>query len=230
MNRPRLLDLFSGAGGAAVGYHRAGFDVTGVDNRPQPRYPFEFVQADALEYVAAHGSEFDAIHASPPCHDHSALVARSGKDGTGWMLDATIAALFDVGRPWVVENVETAIMPTDVYRVRLCGSSFGLDVRRHRWFATNIAMLSPPCNHGWQKPRFRSLDSRRPVGSMASVVGVHGHLNYAGELDVRRRAMGINWMTGDELSQAIPPAYTQFIGGQLAAHLDHHATSQEVAR
>lgn len=217
----RLLDLFCGAGGAGMGYYRAGFDVVGVDINPQPNYPFEFVQADAMTYPL---DGFDAIHASPPCHDHSNVTGQnrkaSGVKGTGWMLAATLERLAAAGLPFVVENVETAEFPRTVYRFRLCGSSFGLDVRRHRWFASNLAMLQPPCAHRLQAPRFRSLDSRRKPGSLATVVGVHGHLNYAGESELRKRAMGIDWMDDHELTQAIPPAFTNYIGEQLVAHLE----------
>jgi DNA (cytosine-5)-methyltransferase 1 len=221
----RLLDLFCGAGGAAMGYHRAGFDVVGVDINPQPNYPFEFHQADAMTYPL---DTFDAIHASPPCHDHSNVTGRNRRanciKSTGWMLAATIERLTDVPVSWFVENVETADMPDTVHRFKLCGSSFGLDVRRHRWFATNTLMLGvPPCDHAWQTPRFRSCDSRRPVGSLASVVGVHGHLNYAGEFAVRCEAMGIDWMPNDRLSQAIPPAYTEWIGRQLVDAVERAA-------
>lgn len=216
MSRPRLLDLFCGAGGAGVGYHRAGFDVVGVDIVDQPNYPFEFHRADAMTFDLA---GFDAIHASPPCHDHSNVTGRNrraaGAKGTGWMLAATVDRLAGLEVPWVVENVETAAMPPSVYRVKLCGSSFGLDVRRHRWFASNRFLLAPPCAHHLQVPRFRSLDSRRPHGALASVVGVHGHLNYPGEKELREAAMGIDWMTTVELAQAIPPAYTSFIGQQM---------------
>ena len=216
--RPRLLDLFCGAGGAAMGYHRAGFDVVGVDINPQPRYPFEFHQGDAMTWPL---DGFGAIHASPPCHDHSTVTGHNrkakGEKGTGWMLAATVDRLVGNGTPWVVENVDTADMPVSVYVIRLCGSSFGLDVRRHRRFATNIPILAPPCAHHWQTPRFRSLDSRRPVDSLASVVGVHGHLNYPGEAELRNAAMGIDWMNTAELAQAIPPAYTEYLGRQLLA-------------
>ena len=218
--RPRLLDLFCCAGGAGMGYHLAGFEVVGVDKEPQPNYPFAFHRGDAMTFPL---DGFDAVHASPPCHDHSKATRRNpkaaGGHDTGWMLAATIDRLAGSGLPYVVENVETAEFPHEAYRVRLCGSSFGLDVRRHRWFASNVAMLTPPCAHPVQRPRFRSLDIRRKAGSLASVVGVHGHLNYAGEFALRCAAMGIDWMTNDELSQAIPPAYTRFIGEQLMAHL-----------
>ena len=225
--KPRLLDLFCCAGGAAMGYHRAGFEVVGVDIDPQPNYPFRFIQADAMEILQTltiDSSGFDAVHASPPCQDHSPVTGRdrksNGEKGTGWMLAATIERLSTLRLPWVVENVETAEMPANVHKVRLCGSSFGLDVRRHRWFASNVALMVPPCDHGWQTPRFRSLDMKsHRAGRLASVVGVHGHLNYAGEREVREKAMGIDWMTPDELAQAIPPAYTELLGSQLRSHV-----------
>lgn len=130
------------------------------------------------------------------------------------MLNKMIEKLSEVApRPWIVENVETAKWP-HVFRVLLCGSMFGLDVRRHRWFASNHAMLAPSCEHGRQSPRFRSLDSRRP-GALASVVGVHGHTNYTGEFAMRCKAMGIFWMDNAELSQAIPPDYSEFLCRQV---------------
>lgn len=223
-SRPVLLDLFCKAGGCTKGYQRAGFYVVGVDIEPQPNYcGDEFVQADALDVLDSWDlGRFDAVHASPPCHDHSNVTGRDrkakGDKGTGWMLAATIDVLRLWTRPWVVENVEAADMPAGAHRVRLCGSSFGLDVRRHRLFASNVALMVPPCDHSWQTPRFRSLAKKQhEAGKLASVVGVHGHLNYAGEREVRERAMDIDWMTPDELAQAIPPAYTEHIGAQLLA-------------
>lgn len=220
----RILDLFCGAGGAAMGYHRAFADaeIVGVDINPQPRYPFTFVQADAMSYPLA---GYDFIHASPPCQDHSNVSGRNrkakGTHGTGWMLNAAAERLRALDVPWVVENVDTAAMPAAADRFRLCGSSFGLDVRRHRWFVSNFVVLSPQCEHHWQRPRFRSLDSKQQT--LASVVGVHGHLNYPGEFALRCAAMGIDWMTNAELSQAIPPAYTEHIGLALTAHLTERA-------
>jgi DNA (cytosine-5)-methyltransferase 1 len=208
----RLLDLFCGAGGCSVGYHRAGFDVVGVDIAPQPNYPFEFHQADALTFPL---DGFDAIHASPPCQHYSTVSGRSRKGQRAEypdLVEPTRQRLEASGVPWVMENVIGA--PLDQPLI-LCGSSFGLDVRRHRLFETGRWMvpLVPPCAHHWQKPRFRSLDSRQKT--LASVIGVHGHSNYAGEFALRCKAMGIDWMTPHELTQAIPPAYTQFIGGVL---------------
>src|SRR5215469_3419763 len=114
-SRPRLLDRFCGAGGAAMGYHRAGFNVVGVDIKPQPRYAFEFHQGDALdeEFIASLG-HFDAQHASPPCHDHTPLTSVAGTDGTGWMLTAARERLEGGGLPWVIENVEGAPMRPDL--------------------------------------------------------------------------------------------------------------------
>jgi DNA (cytosine-5)-methyltransferase 1 len=231
----RILDLFCGAGGASMGYHRAFPDaeIVGVDINPQPNYPFQFVQADAmavLQHLVMCGSTCVAfpfladvrfVHASPPCQDHSTATApsrsMSGAHGTGWMLEATINQLSELNVWWIVENVEAARMP--VPSIRLCGSSFGLDVRRHRKFASNIPLPPPPCDHGWQTPRFQSLNNaNRKAGKLASVVGVHGSENYAGDYENRCRAMGIDWMTNKELAQAIPPAYTQWIGEQYAVH------------
>jgi DNA (cytosine-5)-methyltransferase 1 len=168
VTKPRLLDLFCGAGGAAMGYHRAGFDVVGVDIAPQP--------PDLVE-------------------------------DTRRLLRAT-------GLPYVIENVLSAPLEN---AVMLCGSSFGLDVRRHRLFESNVPILSLPCAHHWQTPRFRSLDTRR--SGLASVVGVHGHLNYSGERALREAAMNIDWMTPEELAQAIPPAMTEHIGSFLLAEV-----------
>jgi DNA (cytosine-5)-methyltransferase 1 len=211
MTRPRLLDLFCCAGGAAMGYHRAGFDVTGVDINPQPRYPFTFVQADALEYLAAHGHEYNAWHGSPPCHDHSILSNAVGLDGTGWLLAATREgfASHPAHRPWVIENVPGAPMRSDF---RLCGCMFGLPgLRRERWFETSwrAFALRPPCHH-----------TGRAV--TVSGHGAQGREYANGTPTVHAdhcRAMGIDWMTRDELSQAIPPAYTEVVGSHLLEQL-----------
>jgi len=220
--KPRLLDLFSGAGGAGMGYHRAGFDVFGVDVEPQPRYPFEFHRRDALEALTETDflASFDAIHASPVCKGYSTVGGTARRHHGAEHPDqvpivrARLAAL---GKPYVIENVIGAPLHQPV---QLCGSSFGLDLRRHRLFETNFGLNVPPCDHYWQKPRFRSLDSRKVLrGELASVVGVHGNTQYAGEFELRCKAMGIDWMTNAELTQAIPPAYTEYIGLQLLAHI-----------
>lgn len=217
MSKPRLLDLFCGAGGASMGYHRAGFEVVGVDIKPQPRYPFKFHQADALEFCEAHGKEFDVIHASPPCQHYTRIAQRNVRAVARKhpaLIVLTREALIATGRIYIIENVVEAPL---LNGIKLCGSSFGLDVRRHRLFESNLFLWGLPCNHSWQTPRFRSLDGRRP--QLASVVGVHGHQNYAGELAIRQQAMDIDWMKNSELVEAIPPAYTEYIGEQLMWHL-----------
>jgi DNA (cytosine-5)-methyltransferase 1 len=210
VSKPRLLDLFCGAGGAARGYQLAGFHVTGVDIAPQPRYAGdEFIQADALTFPL---DGFDSIHASPPCQDHTEMP-NVPDHGTGWMLAATIDRLRRSGRPFVVENVPGAARSTTRDWYLLCGKSFGLaPLKRHRLFLTNFPMLVPPCSCNHLRDR---------------VVGIYGDLRakdrrasrtrpaLRASVDTARRLLGCPWMDGKELSQAIPPAYTQFIGEQL---------------
>lgn len=210
----RILDLFSGAGGAAMGYHRAGFHVTGVDNRPQPRYPFEFHVGDALEFASAHGHEFDAIHASPPCHDHSKLAARWGKVGTGNLLPETRELLEAAGRPYVIENVEGAPMRPDII---LCGEQFGLRTVRHRWFELGRWWAMCPMHVPHSAPTSHAKRTRDWLAGMHT--SVTGKVNRA----VASVALDIDWMTGPELAQAIPPRYTHWIGERLLAHLKEAA-------
>lgn len=206
----RLLDLFCCAGGAAMGYHRAGFtEIVGVDIRPQKRYPFTFIQADALEYVAAHGAEFDAIHASPVCKgytDASKVWRAKGReypDQIGELRRLLVAT----GLPYVIENVKNAPLLNPCV---VNGGMFGLNVHRTRYFETSFPMpfallptMPAPVKMG------------RPIaeGDIIQPVGHFSGVEYAG------RAMGIDWMTQAELSQAIPPAFTEFIGRHLIAHL-----------
>jgi len=207
--RPRLLDLFCGAGGCSMGYHRAGFNCTGVDHRPMPRYPFPFIQADAMEYLAEHGREYDVIHSSPPCQAYSALGRLPNARRHPRLIEPLRDLLEGIGRPYVIENVMGAPLR---FTTMLCGSMFGLRsqrgyLQRHRLFECHPLVLAPSCQH-------------RGVA-----VGVWGH-GQAGLLDMRMRTankaeamelMAIDWMTRDELAQAIPPAYTEFIGQQLLA-------------
>jgi DNA (cytosine-5)-methyltransferase 1 len=213
--RPKLLDLFCGAGGASVGYHRAGFDVVGVDLNPKvgKHYPFEFHQGDALEYLADHGAEFDAIHASPPCQDHSPLRSRAPEHGTGWLLGATIDAVRATGKPFVIENVMGAKMPADLV---LCGEMFGLRTIRHRKFHIgNCAiLLSAPTHERHKAPT--STKKRRTCWDAGYNISVTGDVGST----IGGLALDIDWMDGNELSQAIPPAYTQFIGEQIIARLE----------
>lgn len=236
--KPRLLDLFSGAGGAAMGYSRAGFEVVGVDIKPQPHYPFEFIQADVFEHLKWRfdrnlGLQFDAIHASPPCQAYSPLRNMWNKRGHPDLIGPTRERLRQIGLPYVIENVPGAASQLR-NPVTLCGSQFHLgcdkaELRRHRLFESNtdlFAML-PPCQHGWKNQTIAVYGhaggySRR-TRERAAVIGVYGGhgrdrrrsspQQFA--TDARREAMGIEWMTGTELSQAIPPAYTEWIGTHL---------------
>jgi DNA (cytosine-5)-methyltransferase 1 len=214
--KPHLLDLYCGAGGATRGYQEAGFHVTGIDLHPQPRYcGDEFVQMDALdaltEMLDASGS-FDAIHASPPCQAHvkglRGVNRALGRTDIHVDLIAATRALLDRSdTPYVIENVVGSPL---LNPVRLCGSSFGLPLRRHRLFETTFPILVPPCDHSWQTtPRYWT--SWRPGGEkrLATVVQVYGN---AGDSSQWPEAMGIDWMTRDELREAIPPAYTRHIG------------------
>lgn len=219
--RPLLLDMFCGAGGGAVGYHRAGFDVVGVDNVFQPRYPFPFVQGDALR-PPFNLSDFDAIHASPPCQKFSTLAALHKDRNRVDLIPQARDLLNKSGLPWVIENVPGAPLR---FATMLCASSFGLgtfcadgkfhQLRRHRIFESSFLIMSPPCNH-----------VGRPIGVYGHGGGdaSRGHrkgLNgFTGKASERREAMGIDWMIRSELSQAIPPAYCEFIGKQLLRHLE----------
>lgn len=206
VTRPILLDLFCGAGGCSVGYHRAGFDVIGVDHEPQPRYPFQFVQADALAYLGDRwlayrydgcGFAFHAIHASPPCQRYSRATAWRGKRSDHPDLLPRVRELIEaVGVPYVIENVQEARRHLhDPFM--LCGSMFGLKIRRHRFFQTSFVMPLeiPPCQH------------RRDDFSFD-----HGGKQTESEY---RAAMGCDWMTVHEAREAIPPPYCEFIGRQL---------------
>ncbi len=243
MSRPRLLDLFCGAGGCSVGYARAGFDVVGVDINPQPNYPYDFIQADAIEWL--HGKRhvvrhlFDAIHASPPCQAFSAYQ-RTGNVGEYPDLIQPVRELLKAtGLPYVIENVEGAPLEEPV---TICGSMFDppLDVQRHRLFETNWPLEAPdwPCRHKiWPPDRFPGGSSTRVAARVTERTGraianpsrhrvrrVVEVGTWDIPLAVQQEAMGIDWMTLEELSEAIPPAYTEFIGHQLLAHI-----TQEVA-
>lgn len=208
---PRLLDLFSGAGGAAVGYHRAGFDeILGVDNQPQPRYPFSFVQADALEFLAGvRPGEFDLIHASPPCQGYSRMRHLPWLKGREWplLIDETRRLLRRSECPYVIENVIGAPL---VDPVLLCGSMFGLRVYRHRLFECSEWMMQiPHAQHRETIGSGRMLNARAKPSASGMVSVIRGDVRAA------RRAMGIEWMSRDEICEAIPPSYTEWIGRQL---------------
>jgi len=205
-----LLDLFCGAGGAGEGYQRAGFDVTGVDIKPMLNNPHRFIRGDALEYLEAHGHEYDAIHASPPCQRYSTATREAEKHPDLYVKTRDILSGFDA--PWVIENVIGAPYS---HGVKLCGTMFGLDedgewIQRHRNFETSWLMFQPECNH---------LKTQRAITitghCFLTVTKDCARHSRQGSFDLCQRLMGIDWMSRKELVQAIPPAYTEFIGRDL---------------
>ena len=222
--KPRLLDLFCGAGGAAMGYHRAGFDVVGVDIKPQPRYPFTFHRGDAVEYALIHHGGFHAIHASPPCQAFTTMSNRwrgaGGKaDAHESLIAATRDAIAFVGIPYVIENVPGARRELRS-PITLSGGMFGLRVERPRLFESSELLFTPPTR------------------KVADPIGVYGKAHdgrrlftradgseqkAARSLEEARAAMGIDWMEWRELAEAIPPAYTEWIGRQLLQVIERRA-------
>lgn len=238
MSKPKLLDLFCCAGGAARGYADAGFDVYGVDIREQRNYPFAMVQEDALfvldvllagqkvAFTSRDGGvvrlglhDFAAIHASPPCQRYSDLAKRNGNaDDHPDLVDPIRRLLIASGKPYIIENVEGAPL---IKPVVLCGTMFpGLRVKRHRLFESS-APLTPPCPCPKKHPLNYTMDKRKAhygkLDEMTAFVQVTGggNCSKAAAAD----AMGIDWMTKEELNEAIPPAYTAHLGRQLLAHL-----------
>ena len=206
----KLLDLFCGVGGASVGYAEAGFEVHGVDLKHGKRYPFTYIRADVLEVLKheEYIQQFDVIHASPPCQTHSITQHLRNAQGKSTskidLIPETRAALIASGKPYIIENVPGSPL---IDPIQLCGSSFGLRVRRHRLFESNMALVGSKCDHKLQG---------RPIG-------VYGSLNdqipnggkTATTIDEGRDAMGISWALWGELVEAIPPAYTYYLGKQI---------------
>ena len=236
--KPRILDLFCCAGGAGTGYARAGFDVYGVDIDPQPHYPFPFCKGDAVvvlehlldgaqigtcwpdfvdqEPIWLRLDDFDAIHASPPCQRFSDLAKRNGNAHEWPDLVAPIRELLDAtGKPYIIENVEGAPLNEPI---TLCGAMFPeLRVYRHRLFESNVPLAAP------EHPRHTELtfthDKRkRHYGQPLDLTTMRVQVTGGGNAPVwaKREAMGgLNWMTGQEVNEAIPPAYTEHVGRQL---------------
>ncbi len=222
----RLLDLFCCAGGAAKGYNDVGFEVVGIDVNPQQRYPFTFIQADAFSLTPEFLMSFDAIHASPPCQSYSDLAKRNG-NASKWprLIDPVRDMLIDTGLPYVIENVEGAPLRNPIV---LCGTMFpGLRVLRHRLFEVNFHFFAPP--HG-RHPRVHTFDKRKShygkTDDMVDFVQVTGGGNCT--IAAARDAMGIEWMNKGELNEAVPPAYTRYIGNFILHHL-RSGTSRKVA-
>lgn len=202
VERKYLLDLYCGAGGCAKGYADAGFEVIGVDHRPQPRYPYQFIQYDAKQFLLDYDlSLFSAIHASPPCQQYSVCNFFLQRDYPDDIREIRFL-LLQTELPYVIENVPLAPLNDPIM---LCGTMFGLGVIRHRSFESNVSLTVPhhPMHH-------------KQDGMTGTFETVAGNL-----YSVRsgRKAMGINWMIKSELSQAIPPVYTEYIGIQLLEYI-----------
>lgn len=222
--KPRLLDLCCGVGGAARGYQEAGFEVWGVDTEDQPRYAGDrFANDDAIHILESmfhpwpiwRIEDFDGIHASFPCQRWTAYNRRGEGVGEDYpdLIGKGRELLLATGLPYVVENVPGAPLESPI---RLCGSSFGLDVRRHRHFETNFPVMAPPCNHSAQEPGRFPGATNRPNGRATVEVGV-----WRIPLETQKQAMGIDWdVTLPELSNAVPPAYTAHIGSYLLQHIE----------
>ena len=210
----RLLDLYCKAGGASKGYQLAGFEVVGVDIKKQKRYPYKFIQADCLELMKDMEflRSFDVITASPPCQTHSITQHLRNAQGKSTdkidLIPQTREALVASGKPYVIENVPGSPL---INPIKMCGSAFGLKVRRHRLFESNIQLTSSICNH---------KEQGKPVGiygSMRDEIPKGGHT--AKSIEQAREAMGIDWMIWGELVEAIPPVYTETIGKQILSVL-----------
>lgn len=198
MRRPRALDLFCGAGGASMGLHRAGFDVWGVDWVPQPNYPFTFRVKDVRHISVIHGWDF--IWASPPCQAYTNAQKIRGREHPD-MIAEVRDLLVRSGVPFAIENVVGAPLENPI---ELCGAMFALKVYRHRLFECSFQIKAPP--HPAHTAKLRKMGRPPQEGEFMHVVG-----NFSGVRQARL-AMGIDWMTRDELREAIPPAYSEFIG------------------
>lgn len=201
MSRPVLLDLFCGAGGASLGYNRAGFDIVGVDVKPQPNYPFTFIRGDAIEVLGHLSNTFDVIHASPPCQFYSKATHATGD--RSWhirTIPSVRDALIKAGKPYVIENVVSARFDLED-PILVCGTSLGLRVRRHRYFEVHprISLNLLGCLHADDDFTF-----------------THGNKNTESQY---RAAMDCDWMTTRESREAIPPAYTEIIGSTIMSQV-----------
>lgn len=239
MSRPRLLDLYSCAGGAARGYHEAGFDVVGVDIKRQRNYPYEHHVADAIEFVREYGHEFDAIHASPPCQAYSIATAGNpaARSKHTRLIAATREALEESGRPWVIENVAQAKSEM-ISPVMLCGRMFDLGafdedgvwlvLDRHRLFESSIPLEVPEHPfHGAEQVAGVYGGGRRSSKPNATPADDRHAARYERKggyvprsKRVQQDLLGVDWMTIREMQESIPPAYSRFVGQQLRYYVE----------
>lgn len=219
----KLLDLFCGVGGASVGYHEAGFEVFGVDLKHGKRYPYTYLRANVLDILRneEYIQQFDVIHASPPCQTHSITKHLRNAQGKSTskvdLIAETRAALIASGKPYIIENVMGSPL---IDPIMLCGSAFGLKVRRHRIFESNMPLKGTTCNH---------KEQGRPIGvygSLRDEIPKGGKT--AESIEQAREAMNMPWAIWSELVEAIPPAYTKYLGQQILCDKSHDIVSQIV--
>jgi DNA (cytosine-5)-methyltransferase 1 len=211
MSRPRALVAFCCQGGEAMGYHQAGFEVIGVDIDPQPRFPFEFHRGDAIEFVKEHGHEFDVIVGGPPCQAHTKAQRIQGRKHPR-LIGPFREVLIATGLPYVIENVEEA-RDELIDPKMLCGTMFGLKTDRHRLFETNWPLTVPEHIGGKHIGEHTKMGRPWKPGTLYQAVG-----NFSG-VEFVRQDLGVPWMNRDGIRECIPPAYAQFIGEQLMAHI-----------
>lgn len=215
MKKPVMLDAFCGVGGASVGYARAGFEVVGVDIDPQPDYPFKFIQSDAISYIAKYGHEYDAVHTSPPCQASATLTKGTNK-GLEYpdFIPETREVLAGLNVPTVIENVPSAAIRNDI---TLCGEMFGLGVVRHRFFEIDNIKIDQPEHI---KHRGRVSGFRHGEWFQGPYFAVYGRGGGKGTVAQWKEAMGIDWTNNRKsIAQAIPPAYTEYIGSHIIKEL-----------
>lgn len=200
-SRPKALDLYCGAGGAAMGLERAGYSVTGVDILPQKNYPFAFSFGNALD---ADLSGYDLVWASPPCQNHSRMSGcREGlRDKYLSLIAATREKLKAWGGPWIIENVVGAPLENPVM---LCGAMFSLKTYRHRIFESNVSLTVP------HHPKHDKKSSKAGHWKNGTLVSVAGN---CAPIALAREAMEIDWTTGAELAEAVPPAFSEYLARQ----------------
>jgi DNA (cytosine-5)-methyltransferase 1 len=210
MEKLKLLDLYCGGGGAGYGYEQAGFDVTGVDLYPQPKHRGKFIQADAIEYLAAHYRQYDVVHASPPCQAYSMASMQFRKQGKQYvdLISETRTALIAIGKPYVIENVPGSPL---LNPVELCGAMFDMHTYRHRLFESNITLKAP--EHPKHIAPNAKMGRKPKPGEFIQYVGHFSGVGLVQEMT------GLYWLGQSELAQSIPPQYTQYIGQQLIEYL-----------
>lgn len=204
MKKLKCLDLCCKAGGTSMGYYRAGMDVVGVDIEPQRHYPFRFYQEDGLKFLEKNYGDFDLISASPPCQRYSKSTKQWRKEGKDYpdLILAFRQALIKSGKPYVIENVPGAPLISPIF---LNGAMFGLFVHRPRFFECNFLVTQPIMPIA---PKPVKMGRQVKEGEYIQPVGHFSNVSYA------KKQMEIDWMVGEELAQAIPPAYTRYIAGE----------------